>query len=100
MEKRIRTKVEEYYVASDGNEFQSEQECLKHEQEIQKHETRSQRLQIIVKPSVGETLDRMVKENKIKSKNDLINNLIDNFLLENDTAGEVPVVRLDGEIKG
>ena len=47
---------------------------------IPQEETRSHRIQIVVKPSVGQALDRLVEENKIKSKNDLINFLVEEFL--------------------
>ena len=63
-------------------------------------ETRSHRIQIVVKPSIGKELDRMAKENIIKSKNDLINYLIEEFVRENKSSGEKPVVRSDGSLEG
>lgn len=48
-----------------------------------KEETRSQRLQIVVKPSVNKKLDKLVKQKKIKSKNDLINFLVEDYLERN-----------------
>ena len=47
---------------------------------MQQEETRSKRIQIVVKPSSNDALDRLVEEGKIKSKNDLINFLIEDFI--------------------
>ena len=46
-------------------------------------ETRSKRIQIVIKPSVNKELDRLVKQKKIKSKNDLVNFLLENFIEQN-----------------
>lgn len=46
-------------------------------------ETRSKRIQIVVKPSINKELDQLVKQKKIKSKNDLVNFLLEQFLEQN-----------------
>ena len=46
-------------------------------------ETRSKRIQIVIKPSVNKELDRLVKQKKIKSKNDLVNFLLESFIEQN-----------------
>ena len=46
-------------------------------------ETRSKRIQIVIKPSVNKELDRLVKQKKIKSKNDLVNFLLESFINQN-----------------
>lgn len=46
-------------------------------------EIRSKRIQIVVKPSVSRELDRLVKQKKIKSKNDLVNFLLESFIEQN-----------------
>lgn len=50
---------------------------------IQQEETRSKRIQIVIKPSVNSELDRFVKIGKIKSKNDLVNFLLEQFIEQN-----------------
>ena len=54
-----------------------------HTYTIQKEETRSQRVQIVIKPSVNEQLDKLVKQKVIKSKNDLVNFLLESWINEN-----------------
>ena len=54
-----------------------------HTYTIQKEETRSQRVQIVIKPSVNDQLDRLVKQKVIKSKNDLVNFLLEDWLNKN-----------------
>ncbi len=46
-------------------------------------ETRSKRVQFVLKPSVNKELDRLVKQKKIKSKNDLVNFLLEQFIEQN-----------------
>ena len=46
-------------------------------------EIRSKRLQFVVKPSVNKELDRLVKQKKIKSKNDLVNFLLEQYIEQN-----------------
>ena len=46
-------------------------------------ETRSKRIQIVIKPSVNKELDRLVKQKKNKSKNDLVNFLLESFIEQN-----------------
>lgn len=47
---------------------------------IMQEETRSKRIQIVIKPSVNQKLDRLVRQEKIKSKNDLINFLLEQYI--------------------
>lgn len=49
---------------------------------IPQEETRSQRLQFVVKPSVNAKLDQLVREGKIKSKNDLVNFLLESYIAQ------------------
>ena len=49
---------------------------------IPQEEKRSQRLQFVVKPSVNEKLDQMVKDGTIKSKNDLVNFLLESYIAQ------------------
>ncbi len=51
-------------------------------------ETRSKRIQIVIKPSMNVALDRLVDQQQIKSKNDLINCLLEQFLQQNETTAE------------
>ena len=87
MERRVRTKMvevsEECYVAYDDTEFKTEEQCLRYEQSYRQEEIRNKRLQIVVKPSVNEVLERLVKQKKIKSKNDLVNFLLEQFIEQN-----------------
>lgn len=53
-----------------------------HTYTMQQEETRSQRVQIVVKPSVNEKLDLLVKQKKIKSKNDLVNFLLESYIAQ------------------
>lgn len=53
-----------------------------HAYTMQQEETRSQRVQIVVKPSVNEKLDLLVKQKKIKSKNDLVNFLLESYIAQ------------------
>lgn len=48
-----------------------------------KEETRSKRIQIVIKPSVNKALDRLVRQKKIKSKNDLVNFLLESYIEKN-----------------
>ena len=47
---------------------------------IPQEETRSKRIQIVIQPSVNRKLDRLVKEGKVKSKNDLVNFLLKSYI--------------------
>ena len=47
---------------------------------INQEEKRCQRVQIVVKPSVNQKLDLLVQQKKIKSKNDLINFLLESYI--------------------
>lgn len=76
-EKRKITSVES------DNTTQIHNTDTQHTYTIQKEETRSQRVQIVIKPSVNEKLDKLVKQKVIKSKNDLVNFLLENWLNEN-----------------
>ena len=53
-----------------------------HAYTMPQEEKRSQRLQFVVKPSVNEKLDLLVKQEKIKSKNDLVNFLLESYLAQ------------------
>lgn len=53
-----------------------------HAYTIQQEETRSQRVQIVIKPSVNAKLDSLVEQKKIKSKNDLVNFLLENYVAQ------------------
>lgn len=46
-------------------------------------EIRNKRLQFVVKPSVNKALDKLVKQKKIKSKNDLVNFLLEQYIEQN-----------------
>lgn len=54
-----------------------------HTYTMPQEETRSKRIQIVVKPSVNAELDRLAKEGKIKSKNDLICFLVEQYISAN-----------------
>lgn len=86
MEKKIRTQMvevsKEYFVAHDGTEFGTEEQCLAYERAHMAVENRSKRVQLLVKPSVNDALDRMVEEGKIKSKNDLVNFLLESYIAQ------------------
>lgn len=88
MERKTRTKMvevsEEYYVADDGTEFETEEKCRYYEQNIYRpsYETRSKRVNLVIKPTLNSALDKMVEEGKIKSKNDLINFLLENYIAQ------------------
>ena len=86
MEIKTRKKLvevsEEYYVANDGAEFETAEQCLMYERTCAQEETRSQRLQFVVKPSVNAKLDQLVREGKIKSKNDLVNFLLESYIAQ------------------
>lgn len=45
-----------------------------------KEEIRNKRIQIVIKPSVNEKLDEYVDNGVIKSKNDLVNQLLEKFI--------------------
>lgn len=45
-----------------------------------KEEIRSKRIQIVIKPSVNEKLDEYAADGVIKSKNDLVNQLLEKFI--------------------
>ena len=49
---------------------------------IPEKEKRSRRMQFVVKPSVDRKLDRLVQEGKIKSKNDLVNFLLESYIAQ------------------
>lgn len=49
---------------------------------IRKEETRSKRVQIVIKPSVNKKLDEMAKNGTIKSKNDLVNFLLESYIAQ------------------
>lgn len=87
MEKKARKKlvevIEEYYVARDGTEFETVEQCLDYENTYKVNETRSQRVNLVIKPSTNEHLDELVRLGKIKSKNDLINFLLEQFIEQN-----------------
>lgn len=87
MERKTRKKLvevtEEYFVAIDGTEHDTEEQCRYHEKNCNEVENRSQRIQIVIKPSVNKELDRLVKQEKIKSKNDLVNFLLESFIEQN-----------------
>lgn len=86
MERKTRIKVvevaEEYYVAGDGTEFATAEQCLMYERANAHEETRSQRVNLLVKPSVNAKLDQMVADGVIKSKNDLVNFLLENYIAQ------------------
>ena len=54
-----------------------------HTYTIPQEETRSKRVQVVIKPSTNKALDALVRQGKIKSKNDLINFLLEDFLKKN-----------------
>ena len=64
------------------------------EYSFNQEETRSKRIQIVIKPSTNSRIDELVKKGVVKSKNDLINVLLENFL----DQAEQPVA--GGEVKG
>ena len=45
-------------------------------------EMRSKRVQFVIKPSVNEKLDELAKNGAIKSKNDLVNFLLENYIAQ------------------
>lgn len=45
-------------------------------------EMRSKRVQIVIKPSVNEKLDELAKTGAIKSKNDLVNFLLESYIAQ------------------
>ncbi len=47
-----------------------------------KYEKLTKRVQILIKPSTFEYLDQLQKEGLIKSKNDLINSLLEDFVTQ------------------
>lgn len=65
-------------VAGDATRIHNTQ----HTYTMPQEETRSQRVQIVVKPSVNEKLDSLVKQKKIKSKNDLVNFLLESYIAQ------------------
>ena len=52
-----------------------------------KIETRSAKLNILVKPSTAQKLEESVKEGTIRSRNDLINYLLEKYFEEEENAG-------------
>lgn len=67
-----------------------------------KYETRSAKLNILVKPSTAQKLDESVKEGKIKSRNDLINFLLEKYFEEEEQqqAKLMKAVGVDPEQRG
>lgn len=55
---------------------------MKYEQDYRQDQLRNKRIQIVVTSRVGEALDRLVSKKKIKSKNDLVNFLLEKYLEE------------------
>ena len=53
-----------------------------HTYTMPQEEKRNQRVQIVVKPSLNEKLDLLVKQKKIKSKNDLVNFLLESYIAQ------------------
>lgn len=49
---------------------------------IPQEEKRSQRLQFVVKPSVNARLDELAQNGTIKSKNDLVNFLLESYIAQ------------------
>lgn len=50
---------------------------------IVEKESRTKKMLIMIRPSIGEILDELAKNGTIKSKNDLINYLIEDFIDKN-----------------
>lgn len=57
-----------------------QEELFKNIIEKIKYEKLTKRVQILVKPSTFEYLDKLQNEGLIKSKNDLINTLLEDFI--------------------
>ena len=73
---------EETKRAIAGDTTQLHNTHTQHTYTILQEETRSQRVQIVVKPSVNDKLDLLVKQKKIKSKNDLVNFLLESYIAQ------------------
>lgn len=48
----------------------------------QREEMRNKRVQFVIKPSVNEKLDELAKSGAIKSKNDLVNFLLESYIAQ------------------
>ena len=74
--------ISEETIKAEQSETQKHNTDTQYRYTIQQEEKRSTRLQFVVKPSVNVKLDQMVKEGKIKSKNDLVNFLLESYIAQ------------------
>ena len=67
---------------SEGNTTITHNKDTQTQQTYTTQEMRSKRVQIVIKPSVNEKLNQLAKNGTIKSKNDLVNFLLERYIAQ------------------